>query len=157
MPPPSQEPTALAWTVPPSWQTIPNASAMRLATYDIAHAQGDPEDPQVTVIRAGGDTESNVQRWIGQFDAPAGKTAQRSERNVSGFKVSLLAIEGTYSGGMGMGGGGSGPQEGWALVGAIVETPAGSYFFKMTGPKKSVASARPAFDDLIGSLKPAAK
>jgi hypothetical protein len=41
---------------------------------------------------------------------------------------------------------------GWALLGAIVETPGSPYFFKMLGPSPSIQTARPSFDRLLASL-----
>ena len=39
------------------------------------------------------------------------------------------------------------------LLAAIVETPSGPWFFKMTGPDHTVASARDAFDAMIRSVR----
>jgi hypothetical protein len=38
------------------------------------------------------------------------------------------------------------------MIAAVVETPAGSYFFKLTGPQKTVESARTAFFALLDSV-----
>ena len=43
-----------------------------------------------------------------------------------------------------------------ALLGAIVEVGGSLWFFKMTGPAKTVAAARPEFDKLVSSFKPGA-
>ena len=51
----------------------------------------------------------------------------------------------------GMGAGPSGPRDNWALLGGIVETPQGPWFFKMTGPGATVTAARGAFEALIDS------
>ncbi len=154
--PTQPEAAVIVWTPPAAWKSIPNASTMRLATYEIPRAAGDTESPQLSVIRAGGDTKANIDRWIGQFDEPSKATAKQEERTVAGMRASILHIEGTFSGGMGMGmGGATGPQAGYALLGAVVETPGGgAHFFKMTGPKASVAAARAQFDELLASIKP---
>jgi len=41
----------------------------------------------------------------------------------------------------------------YALLGAIVETPGGPWFFKMTGPRATVEAARRGFDDLVDSFQ----
>ena len=64
---------------------------MRLATY---HASGGVE---VSVSRAGGTTEANIQRWIAQFD-DVGRDA-RAEKTVRGLHVVTVDIAGTYVGG----------------------------------------------------------
>lgn len=150
LPPPEAAKASIEWVVPAKWTKVPNASAFRIATYDIAHQPGDSENPQLTVSRIGGDVEANAQRWIAQFDEAGQKTAKRSERTVAGFKTSIVEVQGTY------GGMGGAAQTGWALLGAIVETPGTAHFFKLTGPQKSVLAARADFDALIASIKPLA-
>ena len=44
-------------------------------------------------------------------------------------------------------------RSGYALLGAIVETPGGPYFFKLTGPKATVAGAKATFYKLLDSLR----
>ena len=48
----------------------------------------------------------------------------------------------------------TGSKANYRLIGAVVETPVGSYFFKMTGPKKTVESARGSYMTLLDSMKP---
>jgi hypothetical protein len=153
MPPGSEAPgqPALEWKAPARWQIAPNASTMRLATYRIPHVQGDSVDPELSIIRAGGSVEANADRWVGQFDAAGQKTAKRSVRKVGAFDVTIVEVEGTYSGGMGKD---SGPASGWALLGAIVPTAEMPHFFKLTGPAKSVAAARADFDAFVGGITP---
>lgn len=126
---------------------------MRAASYRVPHAAGDSDDADVSVIRAGGSTDANIQRWIGQFQDP-GKE-KRVEKTVHGLKVTTVEVSGTFAGGGPMMGGSSGPHTGWSLVGAIVETKDSPYFFKMTGPASTVKAARAAFDAMIDSVTPA--
>lgn len=141
------EPAAIEWTVPAGWHTMPNASSMRLATYSVPRAAGDPADGDVSVTRAGGDTASNIERWTGQFEgapAPTPKT-----HTVHGFEVTIVEIEGTYTNAMAPG---AKPQPGWALLAAIVKTPGMPYFFKLTGPAATVHAARAAFTAMIDGI-----
>jgi hypothetical protein len=149
--PPTDEEGALAWKAPGRWQLVPNASTMRLATYRIPHAPGDAADAELSITRAGGSVEANAERWIHQFDAAGQRTAKRTTRDVGPTQVAIVEVQGTYSAGMGAQGS---PLSGWALVGAIVSTSDIPYFFKLTGPEKSVRAARSEFDALIGSLAP---
>jgi hypothetical protein len=141
----SDEPAAITWKLPASWQTAPNPNAMRVATY-----RPSPEI-EVSVARAGGSTEANIERWIGQFDG-AGPAA-RADKVVRGLAVKVVEVSGTYAGG-GMMPGASEPHPGWTLVGAVVETPGSHYFFKMLGPTEQVVAARASFDALIASITP---
>ena len=54
-----------------------------------------------------------------------------------------------------MGHGGEKLKKDFGLLGAILEAPSGVYFFKLTGPKKTVAGAKKQFDALLASVKPA--
>ena len=143
------DPPAIVWKAPGSWQEAPNPNTMRLATYRA------PGGVEISVSRAGGASEANIQRWTAQFDDIGGEG--RMERTVHGLHVVAVDVTGTYAGG-GMGGATPGestePKRGWALVGAIVESRSPSYFFKMTGPATAVRAARPAFDRLVDSVAP---
>jgi len=144
----SEEPPALAWTMPASWRAMPNPNALRVATYRVSSDDGDPTE--VTVSRAGGSTEANVQRWISQFDHPAPET--RTERKVGDLSVTLVEVSGTYAGNGMLPQNRAVKQDGWTLVGAIAAPGGTPYFFKMTGPAARVHAARPAFDAMIASL-----
>jgi hypothetical protein len=148
---PEADPSSLDWKAPARWQVAPNTSSMRLATYRIPHAPGDTTDAELSITRAGGSPDANAQRWIGQFADDGTRTSKRTTRKVGLLEVTIVEVQGTYSGGMGKE---SASQTGWALLGAIV--PAGStpYFFKLTGPAKSVLAARSEFDAFVGSLAP---
>lgn len=148
------EPASMAWKVPARWQTVPNPSNMRLATYKVPKAAGDSEDPEVAISQAGGTVDANVQRWIGQFGPEGAKTAKRSTRTVGALKVSLVEVEGTFSGGMAKDGK---EATGWAMIGAIVETRGMPHFVKMTGPAKSVKAAKAELDEFLGSVTEKAK
>jgi hypothetical protein len=144
------EPPAIDWKVPAKWSELPNPNTMRLATYHVPAAAGAPDEASVTVARAGGSVEANLQRWSGQFvDAGSGK---RTEKTVKGLKVSLIELSGTFQPG-GMGAEGEGPHRGYSLRGAVVETEEGAYFFKLTGPSASVRAARADFDSMIDSIE----
>jgi hypothetical protein len=126
---------------------------MRKATYKIKRAEGDPEDAEMSVSQAGGSIDANVERWVKQFEPKAGAEPRRSQRAVGDLKVTVVEVQGTFASGMpGMGPGQ--PKTGWALLGAIVETPSGQpWFFKLTGPEKTVTAAKAAFDKLIDSFR----
>jgi hypothetical protein len=143
------EAPAITWTVPPAWKTAPNPSTMRIATYKVAHASADKGDADVSVVRAGGTADANIERWRDQFEGAREET--RTVKTVRGFKVTIVEIRGTYLGGAG---GTVTSQPRWTLVGAIVETPRLPYFFKLTGASATVRSARVAFDALVESISP---
>jgi hypothetical protein len=47
----------------------------------------------------------------------------------------------------------SGPKTNWALLGAIAETQGSLTFFKLTGPEKTIQSAKPAFDKFVEGFR----
>ncbi|HEY3593046.1 MAG TPA: hypothetical protein VGL13_04210, partial [Polyangiaceae bacterium] len=78
---------------------------------------------------------------------------KRTQRKANGLKQLVVEVAGTYvSGPMSTAPGP--PKPSYGLVAAVVETPAGSYFFKMTGPKKLVDDARRDFISLLDSVRP---
>jgi hypothetical protein len=147
----ANEAPSITWKAPTTWSAAANPSSMRLATYHVPRATGDTEDADVSVTRAGGTTDANIERWLDQFDDRGKDT--RARRDVRGLKVTVVDVSGTYLGG-GMTAGPSTPRPGWALLGAVVEAPGTPYFVKVTGPAATVRSSRAAFNALIDSLTP---
>jgi hypothetical protein len=102
----------------------------------------------------GGDASSNAKRWASQFQAPDGRGAaalKTAELRVGDLEVTTVEVEGTYAGGMG--GAATGAKPGYRLVGAIVAGPDANWFFKLTGPGKTVADQKAAFEEMIRSLR----
>ncbi len=146
---------AITWTVPSDWQTVPNPSAMRMATYRVPAASGGAEGAEMAVARAGGTTDANIERWRGQFAGAADNKPKRTEKTVHGLKVTIVELTGTYTpAGMMPGASPGEPHPGWALLAAIVETPGSPYFFKLVGPASAIRAARANFDGLIASISP---
>lgn len=152
MPQANDDPATLTWKVPATWKVLPNPSAMRLATYRVPRAPADSDDTDVSVTRAGGTADANIERWLTQFDARGKET--RAESTVNGLKVTVVDVSGTYLGSGMTPGAAPGSHAGWSLLAAIVEGPGVPYFVKITGPAASVHAARPAFDALVASVTP---
>ncbi len=124
---------------------------MRKATYKAAKVAGDPEDVEVSVMQAGGGLDANIERWAGQLGGT--KDVKRATSKVGGFDVTIVEMKGTFAGSGMPGAPAAGPKDHWALTGVIVQGVEPPYFFKMTGPEKSVAAARPDLDKLVASLR----
>jgi hypothetical protein len=154
--PPSAE-SGLQWTAPEGWIPEPPASSMRKAQYSLPPAPGDGEPGQCAIFYfgsgQGGDVRANIDRWAGQFtDASGGRPSPRiTEGTASGMKVTKVVTEGTYTPSPMMGGDTT-PKSGTLLLGAIVEGPDANWFFKCTGPKKTMEAQRKEFDALIDSI-----
>jgi hypothetical protein len=141
------------WVVPKTWSQMPPRQ-MRVATYAVPAAGGDPEGGECAVFffgsGQGGDVDANIERWAAQFRTP-GKPA-RSAREVNGLKVTLVQIAGTYLAPGGPMMQSQGEKQNYRLLGAIVAAPEGSVFYKLTGPAKTVAAAEADFNTMIGGL-----
>jgi hypothetical protein len=147
----------LSWTVPKSWTPGPS-SALRLATYALPAGAGDADRPELAVFwfgpAQGGTIDQNVARWFSQFEAgPGDPKPTRSLTRIGAIPVTLVTAAGTYSAGTGMGAAPA-PKSGIMLRGAMAEGPNGVVYFKLTGPRRSVAVAGKDFDALVASLKP---
>ena len=147
----------LAWDVPGGWVTETPSSEMRKAQYAIPAAAGDAEGGQCAVFYfgpgQGGDIQSNVDRWATQFTGAGGHpTPAITETMVAGRKVLKVTMEGTYNAST-MTGGDAVPKPGTLLLGAIVEGPDSNWFFKCTGPSKTMQAHRKEFDALVESVR----
>lgn len=132
---------------------------MRKASYKIPAAAGDASGGELAVFYfgpgQGGSVEANVQRWLGQFSGVKPSGITRADRSFGSLSGHLVEVDsGTYTDSMAAMRGESGaPRESYGLVGAIVETPQGPYFFKLTGPSKTVQAAKADLMTLLESIK----
>jgi hypothetical protein len=138
----------IRWTVPSNWKSEGDRP-MRLATYQI------PEDGECAVYYfgqgQGGSVEANIDRWKGQFEGS--KDAPKVEkRTIHGLKITTLDVSGAYTGMGGPSAPQAPPKQGYRLLGAIVEGPQGSIFFKFAGPMKTVAQNQSAFEKMLSTL-----
>jgi hypothetical protein len=98
----------------------------------------------------GGGTQANVDRWLGSFQEPKEKINSKVEKKkVGSGEVTYVEAEGTYM--SGMPGAPKTPQAGTKLLGAILESPNGNVFVRMTGPAATVKAADSDFRKMIES------
>lgn len=149
---------SLELSVPEGWIREAPKSSMRAAQFRLPRANGDAEDAEVAVFtRIGGSVDQNIERWIGQFTQPGGGSSSGFERTkdfiVNDLKITLVYLEGIYaSRGINM----NGPvmeKPDYSLLAAIVITPDGPYYFKATGPVKTVNNWAGSFASLTQSLQ----
>jgi len=152
-------PVQVTWADPPEWKRAERVSAMRKATYVIPRAAGDKEDGELGVFYfgpgQGGGIDANVDRWVKQFPDAKLEEVKRADRTVNGLVAHTVEIDSASFNANMMGRGEAKLKPDYALLGAIVEAPSGAYFFKLTGPKATVAAAKPAFDKLLDSVRAA--
>jgi hypothetical protein len=150
----------LTFAAPAGWKTVVTSSSMRVAQYALPRASGDAADAELVVYYfggSGGTVDANIERWLGQMQQPDGKpskaVAKRESRTVNGLNVTLVDVGGTYVAEMTPGAKERHNSPNFRLRAAVIETPNGPYFIKLTGPAKTVAASEKSFEAFLASVK----
>lgn len=131
---------------PGPWELLP-PKPMRLANYRVPKAEGSPEDAEVSVAIAGGDVESNINRWVKQFEGTPQVT--RNSKDMKPIRITHVEITGTYAPG-GMQGGDKPPgKPNYTMLGEILELPGIGYFIKFVGPTDTVRANKEPYDKFL--------
>jgi len=144
--------------VPTEWTEQTPSSSMRKAQYALPKVSGDGEDGELAVFYfgpgQGGSVEANIDRWIGQISQPDGSSskdkAKTNKKEIGGMAITLVDVSGTYSAGMMSN---APPRQAYRMLAAVAETTDGPWFFKLTGPEKTIAKWSSGFDQFIASFK----
>lgn len=142
------------FSVAAGWRSATPASPMRKAELYVPGPEGTGQAGEaiITVFHfgpgQGGTVQQNVDRWFGQFDGGNdAKGAATAKETIGTIPVTFARARGTFQ--SGMPGQPTTPLEGQALLGAILESPNGDVYVKMTGPEPTVEKAEPAFVQMI--------
>jgi hypothetical protein len=147
--------SGVEYSIPPGWIMETPSSGLRRGQYRLPRADGDGEDAELAVFffeGQGGSIQANIKRWIGQFTQEAGEEAQIEDRTVNGVKVTIVDVSGTYAASSGPMMASGVPKPNFRMLGAIVDTTRGPWFFKLTGPANTVAKWAGSFDEFVGSM-----
>ncbi len=137
----------ILWEAPEGWTPQPPANEMRFAQYGVA---GGAEGVVFYFGPDGaGGVEANLDRWAGQFTG--GPAPEVGQEDVEGMRVHRFDGRGTYDSGMAMGGGQA--LEDHRMLGAIAETEAGPFFFRLLGPEGAVGEQEEAFESMVASFR----
>jgi hypothetical protein len=155
----------LRYDVPEGWQTEKPNSNMRVAQYRLPRADGDKADAELVLYYfgqgQGGSAQANIDRWLNQMQQPDGSSSKEKAKietmTVNGMPFTTVDVLGKYNGGMASPGAtpSATPADmsNYRLRAAIIETPKGSYFVKLTGPQKTVSRWEQAYIDYIKSFE----
>lgn len=145
----------LDYTIPEGWVAEPPANTMRQAQARIPGEAGDGEFALFYFgPGAGGGTEANIQRWLGQLQAEPGSQPERETYQAGDLTVHTVVGRGTLTPSpMTMQGGTPQPQPGSMLLGAVVEGPGGPWFFKVTGPAETLEPFREEFFEMVRDVE----
>ena len=155
---------AFTFDPPAEWLQETVSSPMRLAQFTLPRAEGDVEDAELVVFYfggSGGTVEANLQRWTNQMVQPDGSqsadVATTTSFTVSDtaeeFPVTLLDVPGTYAASVRPGSSMRYNKSNFRLRAAVVETPQGPYFFKLTGPNRTILAWDAEFSEFLASVR----
>lgn len=145
---------------PTAWTESPPSSSMRLGQWTIGSGESAAELVVYHFGAAGaGSAEANLDRWFGQFEQADGTSSREAakveNKTIAGMPVTRAEVSGRYVAEVRPGAGERHDQADWAMLGAIVDSGQGAYYFKLVGPKATVHEARAAFDAMLDSMKKA--
>jgi hypothetical protein len=143
----------LKFTMPNSWKQAEVSNAMRLAQYSIPAKEGDSEPGELVIFPPfGGTAQANIQRWIDSFE-PKDRTVKTTKGTTPQGDYIFVELTGTYR-----------KPDGPPILRKTVPAPGyrmqaviftakggGNYFFRLTGPDKTVAAQSDAFRTSFGA------
>lgn len=133
--------------LPDGWTKTTPSSNMRLGQASLARSGGDNADGELAIFHfpgTGGSSMANLERWESQMKGPNGEPGAQVAKTDSmkldnGIMVITIDITGTMLPST-MGTGPSSEQPNYRMLASVLETPAGNYFVKLTGPKNTIAA-----------------
>ena len=150
----------LHFDAPAEWLARQASSSMRVAEYTLPRVEGDVEDADLAVFffgGGGGTVEANLERWTNQMLQPDGTPSAEVATTTSFFvgelPVTLLEVPGTFAAEVRPGSRMRYYKTDFRLMAAVVETPAGPFFFKLTGPDRTVRRWADSFEATIESAR----
>ena len=125
---------------------------------EVPKVAGDAEDGELAVFYfgpgQGGTIDANVDRWVKQFSGVDPGDVKRADRSANGLRQHTVEVQhGTFDAGQMSMGASSGPKRLRARGRHRRSAERRVYFFKMTGPAKTIAAAKPAFLQLLDSVR----
>jgi len=147
----------ITWAVPDGWVSA-GQKPMRVETYFI-----DKQDAKAECAvyyfgpEQGGAVGANIERWINQMQMPDGSkaddNAMRGTVESECCKIATVEVAGTYNFSAGPMMKTQEQRPDYLLLGAVVDGPEGSVFFKLTGPKANAETFKTQFNSLLKSIK----
>ncbi len=148
----------VVFTASDTWKRVKPRVRIIDAEFKIPATGDDSAAGRLTVMKAMGSVDANIDRWIGQFSQPDGSSTKDvteiDKKTIAGHTVHLVSIPGTFAektrGPLGP----TADRDDYRMLAAIVEVESqGKFFIKLTGPKKTVDQAEPAFLKFVESLQ----
>jgi hypothetical protein len=144
---------------PADWTTKPITSSMRAADFLLPGKPG--AEAELIVYYFGpdgaGSVDDNINRWVDQFEQPNGKpsreVAKIEKTKFGGQDATYISLSGRFVAQAMPGVTQAVDKSDQALLGAIIASPKGPYYFKLVGAKATVDANAKAFRGMLESLK----
>ena len=151
---------SLRFDVPSEWIEIAHPSPMRVAQFQLPRVDGDLEDAECVIYYfegEGGTVEANLERWTNQMlqpdDLRSTDVATTSSFEISGMQVTALDVPGIFAAQVHPNSKMRYYKRGFRLKAAVVESPDGPFFFKLTGPDRTVTRWDSTFSTFLESIR----
>lgn len=153
---------ALNFKAPSVWKKGKPGSRFVESEITVPKSGGDDKDGRLTIMRAGGSVEANIQRWYGQYSQPNGSDTKdvakvtKSTVGENDNEVVWVDISGTLLDKPGgpMSGGSVVEREDYRMLAAIIQAGEhGQCFVKLYGPRRTISDNEAAFRAFVGSLE----
>jgi hypothetical protein len=149
------------FAIPSTWQVQPPDTAARAGQW-LVPPPVDESGDGVEIVAfffgpgVGGSVKDNIEAWAGTITAPDGTNASTvpQKRTVAGHTITEVMFTGTYAQAAPQPGLPPTPKPDYALLGAVVENPGGTIYWRVTGPTGRVLALAPVLDKVLDSLKP---
>jgi len=144
---------------PAAWKEEKSTSAMRKAQFKIEKVAGDKEDAELVIFffgkGGGGSLDDNLKRWKSQFKDSAGEKAKVEKFKVGDINVTYMDISGTYLFKERPADPNSKAIEkpDFRALNVFFASPNGPYYFKLTGPAKTIEGQKKAFEEWVKNFK----
>lgn len=130
----------ISWTTPKGWEQLP-PSAMRAGSFRVPSSHGPAVD--VSIVPLSGSTGgmlANINRWRGQIQLPPVSEVelQKLVKTIQAGKRTMKWVD---------------FENGQRIAAVIYERGEETWFFKMTGDSHGIEDARPAFLQLLASIR----
>lgn len=144
------------YDVPSNWTRQRPRNQMRLAQFGIPLVDGDEGPAEIVVFTfpgGAGTVEANLDRWKGMFDDVEGEP-KVEKFDAGDIKITTMDITGTYMDKPAPFLPQVTPRKGYRMMVAVVDTPNdGTYYFRMTGPKATIAKQSDVYTAMLKSAK----
>lgn len=156
--------SGLQFTVPSRWQKEPAANDARAGQWHVPPPRGEEgEGGEVIVFYfgpgVGGSVQDNVTAWRSTMTGADGNPVKAEVKDhVDGtIKITQASLFGTYSDPVPIPGLPPQLKPHYGLLGAIIEGPNGTVYWRFTGPETLITASLPLFSKIINTVKPESK